>query len=1438
MADVRYDVFLSHNSKDKPAVERIAEKLRQNGLEPWLDAWYLPAGEGFQTGLELGLKTAQGCAYFVGGHGPGAWQREELDIAQNLAVTTPGFRLFSVLLPGAPDQFDPAMLPSAILANRTWVDLRDGYEDPERFQRLINAVRGYAMGPVEHATVDKDQSPYLGLQVFNEGDADFFFGRENDTRRLIEKLKGFRFLAVVGPSGSGKSSLVRAGLLPALRNGVLPGSHDWPIRIFTPTARPLDALAGALASAEASNPGQALEAIDRIVTAMRQRPQALDQATTLALSGQPATARFVLVVDQFEEIFTLCTDEEQRARFLDNLLYAATVQDGRCIVIITLRADFYPRCAAYPDLATMLAAHQVLLGPLTDQGLRAVIVEPARRLGVEFEPGLVDRILNDVGKEAGALPLLEHALWELWQRRKGTTLRLADYERSGGVGSALATRADTVYESFPPEQQDVARRILLRLTQPGEETEDTRRRAQLDELITWPGEQDAVRTVIDDLVGARLLTADQQPADGAVHIDVAHEALIRAWPRLREWLDEDREGLRVHRRLTEATHEWERNQRDPDLLYRGARLNEAQALAARHPDRLNTSERAFLDASVALREADLAAEQTRQRAREQQRRRVLIGLAAFSLVALVLAGIAAVKWRESDASAAAALAAQGTAEAEARRADDEASAAIAAQSTAEAEARRADDEAAAAIAAREEAEQQREIAATERDSARAQERLARSRLLATQASSIRRPDLALQLSLEAVRLDPESPETRGNLFTTLAANPNLAAVLPAHAGQILGLAFSPDGTRVATAGSDGVLQVWDATTLDPVGEPLISETTVVLRDPAFSPDGTMLLVAGELGPVLFDMTSDAPASTGRVITPGFPMDVWGFAFSPDSTTLAFATDQGLMLWDIAADAPVGEMVTTTGGLATDVAFSPDGSLLAASSERQVQLWDVATREPVGDPMVGSTVISTVPAFNADGTLLATGEVDGTITVWEVTTREPAYPSWEGSSGTIEDLEFSPIAPWLAATGVGGTVVLWDVATQAEVQGPLIGHESGVYAINFRPDGQVLASAGREGTLVLWNLSADTAISTFLRGARDVVFGVSFSQDGQRLAAAASGAGIEIWDLSTGERVGDPLDSHMGEVWDVAYNPAGTMLLSGAEDGVILWDLRLESPAPERLLDYTGAANSVAISPDGRWLAAAGAAGTMVWDAATLELTQTIPTANDQSVAFGTVAFSPDSTMLATGDASGYVRIYSLPDGVEVAASDAYFSSTVLALTFSPDGHHLALGGIRGDVYIINAATGAAVGDPFPVSDDFVFATAFNQAGTELVVGGENGLVLVDLERRVSIGESQHLAQHVGKDLDPHVTALALSPDGDRVAAGGPDGVIVILDIALERWTDAACGIIRAPMNPETWSHYLGDEPYHETCPPDTRPHLPALRQPEPMVPAAGSPPAI
>ncbi len=519
-------------------------------------------------------------------------------------------------------------------------------------------VNSAAVQDIEGLAPEPGDPPYKGLQHFDEADADHFLGREALTARLAGRLETARFLAVIGASGSGKSSVVRAGLIPALRrgqplaDGALPptGSDNWLIRVLTPTAHPLDALAAALRPGDEPAAVAALRdelaASSAALAGFRpptadDRPQTTDEEPPTTDDGRPPSAvgrPLLLVVDQFEEIFSLTRQEAERRAFVDNLVTAAA--SGAPIrVVIVLRADFYAHCAQYDGLRELVAANQEYIGAMTREELFRVIVLPAARGDWKLQEGLVELMLDDAGDEPGALPLLSHALLETWQRRRGRTMTLSGYKEAGGVRGAIAKTAETVFRRrLTPEQQPIARMIFVRLTELGEsklDTPDTRRRAQFSELITRATDAPLLEAVLSILVDSRLVMTDIIPPGETKVVEVCHEALIREWPTLRDWLNQDREALIRHRQLTGDVNDWLSLDRDPGALYRGARLEQTLAWAADPPDPLSVDEQAFLEASRAA-----AAEEARRAerlARSTRNQRALLGVAALLLVGIVVA---------------------------------------------------------------------------------------------------------------------------------------------------------------------------------------------------------------------------------------------------------------------------------------------------------------------------------------------------------------------------------------------------------------------------------------------------------------------------------------------------------------------------------------------------------------------------------------------------------------------------------------------------------------------------------------------------------------------------------------------------------------------------------------------------------------------------------
>jgi hypothetical protein len=511
------------------------------------------------------------------------------------------FRVIPVLLPGA-ERAERSSLPT-FLAATTWVEFRDSLDDADAFHRLVCGIRGLEPGPGSGQAIYQGQCPYRGLRVFDLNDAAFFFGREalvqwllNEVRPATEGQPVNRFLAIVGASGSGKSSVARAGMAAALKHDAVPGSSRWPIAIFRPGSDPLESLAVALS--RAVNVGQGASALADLIGELQRNEKVLHLTARQSLPENASGIMLVILVDQFEEVFTLCRNEDLRGAFIRNLLYAAKVAQGQTLVILTMRADFYAKCAANAELAAAFSDHHVLVGPMTEDELRRAIERPIQLVGCELESGLVDLLIQHVRRQPGALPLLQHALLELWKKREGRRLTVKAYQEIGKLEGALQRRADATLESLSERQRDLCRQLFLRLTQPGEGTEDTKRRASMQELVSLSGTSSAEEDIVQKLTNASLLTTEGDLSQKSAFVEVAHEALIRSWPRLRKWIDADRAGLRTRTRLTEAARDWKNAGGDAAYLYTGARLAVAKEWEASHPGELSVNETEFLVRSL------------------------------------------------------------------------------------------------------------------------------------------------------------------------------------------------------------------------------------------------------------------------------------------------------------------------------------------------------------------------------------------------------------------------------------------------------------------------------------------------------------------------------------------------------------------------------------------------------------------------------------------------------------------------------------------------------------------------------------------------------------------------------------------------------------------------------------------------------------------------
>jgi len=1109
-------------------------------------------------------------------------------------------------------------------------------------------------------------APYKGLYYFGESDAELFFGRETLTAVLLGKLTtgletGQRFLAVVGASGSGKSSVVRAGLIPALRWQT--ASSGWPVYTLTPTAHPLEALAVCL-SEELRRGLSARKFVDDL----EGNPQGLCQALD-RIAERAATAHTLLVVDQFEELFTLCRSETEQAAFVENLLTAANYPGGKAIVIIVLRADFYAHCARFDPLRQALAQHQEYIGPMSADELRSAIEEPARRGHWEIEPGLVEILLHDLGAdsghapEPGALPLLSHALLETWQRRRGRMLTMSGYSAAGGVRSAIAETAEAVFfDQLEAEQRPIARQIFLRLTELGSEgtTADTRRRVNFAELTQTPEQWAVVREVLNTLADARLITTDQNTAE------VAHEALIREWPTLRGWLEEDREGLRLHRHLTESALEWENRQHDPDGLYRGARLAQALEWSSANASVLNIQERAFLEASQTLAEQE-------SREREAQRKREL-------------------------------EAAQKLAETETRRAEEQSNAA---QQLRKRNAFLALVSILAVLLA---------VTVTwygQRASQNA--RLANSRELAAAAVNNLQidPERSVQLALHALE-QADTLEARNALHQALPELHLLRTIPSSHQGGAAGVAYSPDGSHLASIGAYGDIKVYDASNGEQVFT-VLNASGGVGYDISYSPDGKLLAAALNTRLLVLD------AATGEELF-YLPGNVSG--------------------------APNNEMV--------HLSFSPDSRRLAvAHMDGSPKIWDIATRKEIFS-LVGHSQPCDGIAYSPDGKLLATSDDAGMVRTWDSVTGQELLSLT--LSGNVHSVAFNPDSTQLAAASEDGTLRVWDVVTGQEAWS--LRGNSGMYGVIFLPDGKRLVTAGQDGTARVWDAVSGQEMFT-LAGNTSTVTSVVASPDGTHIATSGYDGTLKIWDTAPGREL-LTITAHTDIVWDIAYSPDGTHLATVGADGfAVLWDA--VTGQFTRSLSPGDGLTSLAFSPDGGQLAVGSATGKVfILDS---ETGQWVMTLLGHTYLVFDLAFSPDGSQLVTSSWDGTAKLWDLASGRELLTFPEQWSG----VAFSSDGKSIFTGGIDWSVYRWDAATGQEL-QKFSAGSQDVYGIAVSPDDNLLAVGQQDGTIAlweIQSEKKLHT-----LSGHAGL-----VARLSFSQDGSRLASASFDRLAKVWDVA-------------------------------------------------------------
>lgn len=1189
-------------------------------------------------------------------------------------------------------------------------------------------------------------NPYKGLHAFQASDAQDFFGREKITEKLIARLAESdqlsRFLAIVGPSGSGKSSLVKAGLIPALWQGKLSGSDRWFIAELMPGNRPLDELEVALMRIAANQGGNLHEQLTRDSNGLLRVAQLI-----LPDDG----SELVIVIDQFEEVFTLVEDEAERQHFLNLLHAAVTGSRSRVRVVITLRADFYGHPLAYQDFGELVRDRMETILPLSAQELESAIVNPAKRIGMAFEEGLPATIASEVLYQPGALPLLQYALTELCDQRAGNTLTHQGYLQIGGTVGALAKRAEGMFNDFSDDAQEFVRQVFLRLVTLGEGVEDTRRRIPRSELDSISDDPDLLSEFMDVFASARLISMDHDPFTREPTLELAHESILREWERLRGWIDTSRDDIRRQRQLTSLTNEWLMAAKDQSFLLRGSRLTQFSEWMSQTEIVIAQAEQDFLSASIAAHQRQAQeAEQRQMREAALERRAirrlrwlvaVFAGATGIAIVLSILLGVAF------------------------------------------------------------------NAAQQQRNNAEQQRRVAVSRELA--AAAITNLDVDPERSMLLALHGLAEAETREaeNALHQAFANLHIEHTLTEHTARVRRIAYSPDGQLFATASWDGTAIIWNAETNHALLT--LSAHAGPVQDVAFSPDGTQLVTGGADGLAFtWDVANGEQLLTlagHSNQTVAFHQGVVTVQYAPDGSLIATGgTDGSVRVWDAETGEQVREIQGDAAVLSVD--FSLDGQQLVTGNWNGLAvIWEVSSGEEIM-PLTPSQEIVSI-TYSPDGTMVAgSAGSEGVARIWDAESGEELL-TLRGHEGVLDGIAFSPDSQRIATASWDGSVRVWDANTGQELL-RLDGHSGNVDGVAFHPDGIQLASASSDSTVRIWNTAPSYELFTITAG----IFGpptmMSLSPDGSLLATGQFLDGpteVRLWDAHTGTHLRSleipenvNADDTIREVQNLSFSPDGTYLAAATSVGeVYLWTV--DSGTHTRTFaGHTGWVWGLDFSPDGLRLVSAGEDATAkVWDVQSGEVLMTF---EGHASFVWSANFNPDGTRIVTASRDNSTKVWDATTGAELLTWQDEGGFGNWDARYSPDGTRILVGRENGSSVILDATSGGLL-QIFSGHTGVTIRNTFNPSATWVATANFDGTSKI-----WNVGTGEELLTLTGHTNN--VVNVVFSPDGNTLFTSSFDGTIRGYVLDLDNLTALAQSRLTRTFTVEECQQYL----HQDACP--------------------------
>ncbi|MBR8840754.1 MAG: PD40 domain-containing protein [Stigonema ocellatum SAG 48.90 = DSM 106950] len=1174
-------------------------------------------------------------------------------------------------------------------------------------------------------------NPYQGLAAFGEEDAAFFFGRETFVNGLVEAVNKQPLVAVIGPSGSGKSSVVYAGLIPHLRT-----TGNWLIESFRPSSQPFYQIASALVRQLEPEVDQIqqLRSTAGLDKDIQQGIVTLQQITSRIIERNP-DKRLLLFVDQFEELYTLCQKEEQE-RFADLMLEA--IHQKILTLVFTLRADFYGFVLAYRPFRDALQQFTPqLLSAMNREELLRAIEQPAQKIKVQLEAQLAQRILDDVGNEPGNLPLLEFAMTRLWEKQQNRKLIHQAYDEIGGVKKALANHAEQIYQQLNEQEQKQARRIFVQLVRPGEGTEDTRRIATRAEIgdDNWG--------LVSYLAGykARLVVTGRDEKSGEDTVEVVHEALIREWLTLREWMNANRQFRVWQERLKVLMLEWKNSNHDSGALLRGVPLGVAQEWLHKRSSEMTLLEQDFISVSTQQHSREIE-EQSRRRRRSIQA--LIAGLAG----ALSLSGFAFWQWQQAEKGRVnAEFSVQSLTTENLFASGLELDALLSGLKTGKnlkqhGNAVDADNHIKAIVAL-----EQVETELKEHNRLAGHSDVVNSVVFSPDGKTI-------------------ATASRDKTVKLWNLSGQLLHTLQGHSDEVYSVVFSPDGKTIATGSKDNIVKLWSLS--GQLRYTFQQEPSSYITSPVFSPDGKTIAIPSK------DKTVKLWNLSGQLLhtLQGHSGKVLRVVFSPDGKTIATgSTDKTVKLWNLS-----GQLLHTLEGhkgIVWSVVFSPDGKTIATASQsdfipgssssgdKTVKLWNLSGQ--LLHTLQGHSGEVLRVVFSPDGKTIATGSKDKTVNLWNLSGQ--LLHTLQGHSDQVAHVVFSPDGNTIATGATfDNTVKLWNLSGQ--LLHTFQGHSGEVNSVVFSPDGNTIATGSTDKTVKLWNLSGQLLHT--LQGHSASVTSVVFSPDGNTIATAShdfrTGGSedktVKLWNLSG--LLLHTLQGHSASVTSVVFSPDGNTIATASFDSTVkLWNLSgqlLHTLQRGSTTYYT----SPVFSPDGNTIATSDDNTVKLWNLSG-QLLRTLQV-HSSSIVTGLV-FSPDGKTIATGITDSTVKLWNLSGQLLHTLEKP--GDGVTSVVFSPDGNTIATHSQDNIVKLWNLS--GQLLHTLQGHSGEVNSVVFSPDGNTIATGSKDNTVkLWNLS-----GQLLHTLQgHRGE-----VHSVVVSPDGNTSATGSTDNTVTLWNLS-------------------------------------------------------------